>query len=337
MSTIAMRKTSLAVLTVTGMLLAAAPAHAQSQPVIAVQTVHDQMQTMFPPNASTPFDFLGGNVMPGTSPAISAVPGYPYAIAFQAMSGTLWFGWPDEGLDYNLGDTGLQMKAGTSPSITNVSPGFKIAFQSSAGELWVWTNFAPAVNTHLGMMAGTSPSITTLSSGDYAIAFQANTGVLWTYTPAGGGVATSATMKARTSPRIVGLSSGGFEIAYQASTGELAVKSSSGAPVNTGLAMMAGTSPGITKLSSGGFEVAFQSTAGVLWTGASTAGGGVTGTNTGLAMMPGTSPAIAALGTGFEVAFQNPNGLLSFLPPTGSAVTTTETVQTGTSPSITVY
>jgi hypothetical protein len=335
MSTIRTMKTSLALSIATCMLVAAAPAHAQTTPVIAVQTVNTEMQTMFPPS-NNPFDFLGGNVMPGTSPAITAFQTI-YGIAFQDVGGTLWVGWPDGGLDFNLSNSGLRMKPGTSPSMARFALGFKVAFQSDAGELWIYTLGAPAFNTHLGMMAGTSPSITTLSTGDCEIAFQANTGVLWTVSPAGVGAPTSATMMPRTSPRITGLSTGGFEIAYQSSTGKLSLMNTSGVALNTTLSVMAGTSPSITALAAGKWEVAFQANTGVLWTVLPTTTGGAVGTNTGLAMMPGTNPAIAALGTGVEIAFQATTGLLSYVPPGGTVTTMTETVQTGTSPSIAVF
>jgi hypothetical protein len=122
MSTIRTMKTSLALSIATCMLVAAAPAHAQTTPVIAVQTVNTEMQTMFPPS-NNPFDFLGGTVMPGTSPAITAFQtstnpaiaalGTGVEIAFQATTGLLSY-VPPGGTVTTMTET---VQTGTSPSI----------------------------------------------------------------------------------------------------------------------------------------------------------------------------------------------------------------------------
>jgi len=88
---------------------------------------------------------------------------YDYLILtmFQGFNGDLWTSYGASTVD-----TGLAMKAGTSPSVTALEDGTpEVAYQGSNGDLWVATQNADngdwtGVDQGLGMMADTSPAIT---------------------------------------------------------------------------------------------------------------------------------------------------------------------------------
>jgi len=95
-------------------------------------------------------------MMAGTSPAITALPGGGYEVAFQAHSGSLW----SVGAD-NHGDWGQPMKAGTSPAIAGLADGsYQVAYQLSDGLVRSTGPDYGYESTVLSMRPGTSPSIT---------------------------------------------------------------------------------------------------------------------------------------------------------------------------------
>lgn len=244
-------------------------------------------------------------MMPGTSPAITALSADTYQAAFQASTGELWTTGSAGTRNWGLG-----MKPGTSPGITRLpGGGYQVAFQANTGELWT---VGPAGNgsLHLDMMAGTSPSITALPRGGYEVAFQHKDGDLWTAGAAGTG-SLSLPMAAGTSPSITALVRGGYEVAFQRRDANLWVAGAAGTG-SLNLGMMGGTSPSITTLPNLGkslaprYEVAFQANTGVLWV------GGAAGTGSlGFPMKAATSPSITTLPSGlYDVAFQADTGRL---------------------------
>jgi Ca2+-binding RTX toxin-like protein len=182
--------------------------------------------------SATPFGMVAG-----TSPSRAAVGD----VAFQAKGGNLWY--------LDEGDTGVGMKAGTSPSL-NDNPATQVAFQGSNGNLFAGTVSTNLVlgppDLHLGMKAGTSPSI----NDENDIAFQANTGDLYlTYDENNGpGGDTGAKMMPGTSPSIDDQD----DIAFQGSNGDLWIwiapaKGVASGAHDLGLGMKAGTSPSISR------------------------------------------------------------------------------------------
>lgn len=94
-------------------------------------------------------------MMAGTDPAITAMPGNTFEVAFQASTGHLF-----EYGSYFTFDTDLGMLAGTSPSITaDPSVGFEVAFQANTGALWIQNPSVGGVDWAAGMHSGSSPSI----------------------------------------------------------------------------------------------------------------------------------------------------------------------------------
>ena len=147
---------------------------------------------------------FGGNtggaqpLMPGTSPAITTLPGGGYEMAYQAKGNGKLVVYGDAAKN----GTGQEMMPGTSPSIA-ASPGggFEVAYQGIDGHLWTWSFSGPTEYGLQLMMAGTSPAITTLPGGGYEIAFQASTGNLFVNGP-GGNTDTGLGMAHGTSPSI---------------------------------------------------------------------------------------------------------------------------------------
>jgi hypothetical protein len=219
----------------------------------------------------------------------------------------------------------------SSPTAVRISEKTTVAFQSSAGNLIVWTSPNSVVNTHQGMMKGTSPSLTTLSNGTLEVAFQSNVGVLDVRNSASGVVNTHQVMMKGTSPSVTTLSNGKLAVAFESSAGNLIVWSPYGV-VNTHQVMMKGTSPSITKLPNAKMAVAFQSSAGnlIVWTSPNSV------VNTHQGMMKGTSPSLTTLSNGtLEVAFQSSAGGLNIWTSPSGGVDTHQGMMIGTSPSIT--
>ena len=264
-------------------------------------------------------------VMPGTSPAIAALSGGGYEIAYQASNGH----------PATVGTAGIEtwpvaMMPGTSPAITALAGGgYEVAFQAATSEL-VTVGDGGTTSWGLGMMPGTDPAIAAVGSG-YEVAFQANTGHLWTV---GAGAESlgdrQRPMMPGTSPAITPLADGTYEVAYQADTTDLMTIGASGTR-DWGLGMMPGTNPATAAVGTG-FEVAFQANTGNLWTVGSAAGARG---DRQQAMAPGTSPAIAALGAnGYQVAFQAPTSWLATMSGAGGTVDWGLGMASGTSPAI---
>jgi Ca2+-binding RTX toxin-like protein len=250
-------------------------------------------------------------------PAAQAMP-WDTEIAIQANTGILWT-WTQPGAS----DTGLGMKAGTSPSIAGglgLGSNHEIAFQANTGYLWT-TGAGGGGRTPYGMMAGTSPS----ADGGY-VAFQANTGDLWEVGPSGKGD-TLGEMMAGTSPSV----NGSGEVAYHDTSGTLGLLQSGG---DSGLPMRAGTSPSISDYQNADV-IFYQGTNGDLWWTHEFVVAPVPGSvgDTGLGMRAGTSPSVNDQGA---VAFQANTGDLLIMVNFGTGGTNDTGVKmmAGTSPSI---
>jgi len=192
-------------------------------------------------------------------------PRWPIATtAIQANTGTLWLSQRNGG----GGNTGVPMKAGTSPSIGQYNGSYKVAFQGTNGNLWYYTPATGAVNTGLGMASGTSPSITALQNG--MIAFQGNNGNLWYFQTGGPVVDTGYGMKPKSSPSISwDPKRNRYPIGFQANTGELWIYEPGGFVGTTGLGMAPETSPTIAAVdgrsNEPNFTIAFQANTGQMW------------------------------------------------------------------------
>jgi hypothetical protein len=270
--------------------------------VVFQANVTDDLYHFDPASGSSNNINLG--MAPGTSPAIAAIPGGGYEVAFQANSNLLY---TYDSVDNSNTDTGLGMAPDTSPSITAMpGGGFEVAFQAAkTGDLYTYNTASEgSTNINLGMAPDTSPSITTAPGGGYEVAFQANTNLLYTYTSAdNGNTDTGLGMALDTSPAIASNGSG-LDVVFQAAgTGDLyTYDPETEGSANINLGMAPGTSPAITVSPSGGYEVAFQANTTHLYTYDPQDNGNV---NTNLGMAADTSPSIApAPAGGFEVAFQ---------------------------------
>jgi hypothetical protein len=250
---------------------------------------------------------LGLGMAPGTSPAITAVPGGSFEEAFQANTGVLW-----EDSASGAVDTGQGMAAGTSPVIAGLADGgFEVAFQANTGALIVYGTGGD-INTDLGMMPGTNPAILAFSNGGFEVAFEANTGVLWYYSTSSGGVDTGQGMAAGTSPSIAPVAGTGtnFEIAFQANNGGLILYGNAD-NITTGIAMEPGTSPSLYMPPLGSTPVvAYVSASDYLYTYVPTVGA-----EKWLAIAAGSSPSITPLPNitslyGYEIAYESTAGQL---------------------------
>lgn len=109
----------------------------------------------------------------GTNPSIVGLTDNThYAIAFQAPGGSMWFTMTAANGNPAFFDTGLGMKAGTSPAVSARGPAFApiadVAFQANTGEMWVFTdnNGSGSAGSSSIVMANTrSPTIVSTGSG----------------------------------------------------------------------------------------------------------------------------------------------------------------------------
>jgi hypothetical protein len=156
-----------------------------------------------------------------TSPSIAASATGTIQVAFQANSGNLYIYNASTGATTN---SAQGMATGTNPSLAATPAGqFKAVFQANTTYLYLYNvNTNTTTATTKGMEAGTSPAIAAADDGDFAAVFQANTTDLWTYDPAtGAAIATTKGMMSTSSPAITANPSGTFEIAFEANTGYL--------------------------------------------------------------------------------------------------------------------
>ena len=263
---------------------------------------------------------------PGTSPAVTTVPGGAET-AYQDKNGYLQLTGTSGSFNSTLG-----MAQGTSPSITTVNGGgVMAALQANTGMLWTYSPNSGWGDLYLGMMPGTSPSITALSGGGYEIAFQANTGMLWVYATKGYTGALYLGMMKNTSPSAGTQPNGQVQIAFQANTGNLWSFPGPGGGADTGMAMAPDTSPSLATAANGDYETAFQSAAGQLMT--ISASGTVT--QPGQPMSPGSSPAITSPASGgYEIAFQSGTDGNFWVTGDAGTVDTQQTEMRGTNPAI---
>jgi hypothetical protein len=173
-----------------GMAPGTSPAIAVTGETSYMAVFQANTNTLWSAGTGTP-DNWGLAMAPGTSPAITNLMSGGFQVAYQASTGILWTTGTDGTYDANVFDydyltltmfqgfngdlwtsygestvdTGLAMKAGTSPSVTALEDGTpEVAYQGSNGDLWVATRNADngdwtGVDQGLGMMAGTSPAI----------------------------------------------------------------------------------------------------------------------------------------------------------------------------------
>ena len=191
---------------------------------------------------------------PGTSPSITVRPvtyyRHPaqYPVAFQAADGNLVY---VDGTG-TVVDTGLGMRAGTSPAIAALDSGGRevaILFQANTGDMWIYEPGGTVASTGLGMKAKTSPAIASLPNGSWTGAFQANDGTMWQYNPGGTVATTGLGMQAESSPSITALGDLPYHTPYQSAfnvnTGQTWTYEPGGAVTNTMLGSMPATSPSI--------------------------------------------------------------------------------------------
>jgi hypothetical protein len=256
---------------------------------------------------------------PGTSPAITALPGGGFEMAFVASDQFLWQVSP-QGSGQRAGN-GLMAAPGTSPAIAaDASGGWQIAFHSlGENALWVVNSNGTQADTKLLMIGASSPAISapvavntdTLTG---TVTFQSPQGFQWTYDSAGP-VATPSSMAPGTNPAIQRDSGTSNEMAFVASNAVLweVPPTGNGHPAGNGAPLLVapGTSPALARGITGGWEIAFQSTAGTLCL---LLGDGSL-IDTKEPMEPGTSPAIAipSSGAGHVIPFVKPDGTLRLL------------------------
>jgi hypothetical protein len=203
----------------------------------------------------------GLRMKPASSPDMMLDSAGGFWIAFQTDAGTLSIVDPGG----SVRSTGLRMRAGTSPALTDNAFDERhfVAFQADTGELWIVDENGQGASTGLRMLAGTNPSIYRNSFNlfhlrGFEVAFQTEAGDLWSgwigwlswigqppvvpirANPSG------IRMRAGTSPSLTTRSDGAYTVAFQADTGQLWIVDAHGAGASTGLGMMAGTSPSIT-------------------------------------------------------------------------------------------
>jgi Peptidase A4 family len=147
-------------------------------------------------------------------------------------------------------------------------------------------------------------------------------GGLYLTTPsATGGTAPTSYLgqDAWTDPVVTALPGGGFETAFEGSTpaGARLMVSGTSFTFNTQLGMALQTHPAIAAAANGTWEVAFQANTGELYEYTPQTGG----VPLGYSMAAGTSPSITAMPGGFEIAFQDSDGTLWELGPSGAWAT----------------
>ncbi|HEV3380669.1 MAG TPA: hypothetical protein VG142_06785 [Trebonia sp.] len=270
---------------------------------------------------------------PGSTygPAIPGAPQFAFKVAFQDNDNVL-AGYSNSGSSFT---TTAGMKAGTSPSVTNLSNGtFEAAFEANNDDLALSLLGGSTVSTSLGMDAGTSPAIAALPGGGWVAAFQDNDNVLYIYNSQGGKINTDLGMDPGTSPAIAVESNGSYKVVFQDNDNVLAGYNSSGSSFTTTAGMRAGTSPALAAEPDGSYEAAAEANTSDLVT--FHIGSGVTVNTTTLGMDAGTSPAVAAQSdNSFEVVFQDNDNVLAGYNSSGSSYTTTYGMKAGTSPALT--
>jgi hypothetical protein len=231
-------------------------------------------------------------------------------------------------------DAGVQMQAGTSPAVAEVSDGTaEVAFQDSTGQLATYLDASNyEATTDYGVAAGTSPAISANGSNVVVAMTAAGNNELWT----GDGATMSGTgqlINAGTSPAVTALSATADEYLYNGTGGLESGDGSTWKAQQFG--PEAGTSPALADVG-GTWEGADQDNTSALWV-----HGDEVGYNSEDGMDTASSPTIAALGTSgdFEVAFEANTNVLWLVagqintPISGAS--TGESMAPGTNPSVT--
>jgi hypothetical protein len=163
---------------------------------------------------------LNKPVMPGTAPAVTALPGgnTGYEIAYQGPNGHLFTYLSSSG---TAQDTGLAMSANSSPSITVDSSGIPlIAYDSSSNNLATYGEINDTAIS--AMKAHTTPSVATQQNGSYVIASQGNDGNLFITQANTGSVDTGLGMDPHASPTVSGVlgppNGAGYAAVFEANT-----------------------------------------------------------------------------------------------------------------------
>jgi hypothetical protein len=185
---------------------------------------------------------------------------------------------------------------------------------------------------------GVSVPSATNAQGDFAVTYGAantfggapliaddssvgNGGVYLTTPSATGGTAPTSYLgqDAWTDPVVTALPGGGFETAFEGSTpaGARLFVSGTSFTFNTQLGMALHTHPAIAAAANGSWEVVFQADTEELYEFTPQTGG----VPLGYTMAAGTSPSITAMPGGFEIAFQDSDGTLWELGPSGAWAT----------------
>jgi Lysozyme like domain len=194
---------------------------------------------------------------PGSTygPPIPGTPQLAFKVVFQANSNVL-AGYSNSGSNFT---TTLGLKAGTSPSVAELSDGtFEAAFEANNDDLGLSHLGGGTRNTTLGMKAGTSPAIAALPNDGWIAAFQDNASKLYLYDSSGDQVNTDLGMAAGTSPVIAVQADGSYRVVFQSNDNVLAGYNSSGSSYTTAYGMKAGTSPSLTAEPDGTYEAAFE-------------------------------------------------------------------------------
>jgi hypothetical protein len=240
-------------------------------------------------------------------------------IAFQANNNHLFLydmnTWPPV-------DTGKLMKAGTSPSVTQIANQYQVpvgyvivAYQNRSGMLCLYQSDTGQEHCTSGNMTG-SPSIAWVANqtnyGNYVVAFHSSAdNKCYVYSGSSGGFSKcnsgEPTMYAGTSPSIVEYPSynNTYVTAFQGSDTNLYLYWPGGGG-NQYLGMKMGTNPSVTILNDGSIAYAFQANTGFLFT-------SIEGVITNTQLVPGfpqmanhASPIILPFPKfGYEVAFES--------------------------------
>jgi len=207
----------------------------------------------------------GHAVAPGTHPSVAALP--------CGMSGLWQMAWQGtDGYLYVSSATGpvnlgVQVAAGTSPSLTELTGGgYEIAYHAPGGTLgWAGTAVTVVTGGSTAMAPGTDPSIAPLPDGNFRAVWQGANTDLFTTGP-NGPIDLGVAMQTGTSPSLTKLDNGDSAVAVQSANGHLwtAEVQSSGALIyvrdvisSVARPMDFATSPSITEAPNNSFYAAY--------------------------------------------------------------------------------
>lgn len=217
--------------------------------------------------------------------------------------------------------TALSLAGAPPAEAAGVSPGYEIAFQTSAGKLATVDPNGTEFKTLLDMAPGTSPAVTGLSTGAALVAFQTLNRRLATHNTATNFANfLTDTMALSSSPAIVLDSANHTQALYQTDGNEIR-KSIDG---NPGSGLAPGGSPAAAwNLASGLHKTLFVPQDGFLRE--VTDNGIVRLVGVGVAVRPGTSPAVAAGTLDWAAAVNGIGGDLTIYRSSGGTFTVNDT------------